>query len=336
VTLFRVGAVVVMFSVAACSSGGAHPAAVPSRTGTTSTPASTPSASATPPLRLHARVVGHLPQPVSRAVGVVVGRHIVVLGGLSSGDVTTGQIESIDPADWTAVVAGQLREPAHDASGAALAGRAVVFGGGGSTELADVQARVGRTSRVIGRLPTPRSDSSATTIRTTAYVVGGFDGTQMTRAVLATTTGRQFRVVATLRQGVRYAAVASYQGSIYVFGGQLATTEGTSTGAQSRLVQRIDVHTGQVRVIGRLPWSIGHAMAFTIGGRLYLAGGRRGTRATDRIYRVDPTSARLTAAGRLPQPISDSAVVPMGARVLLIGGETTGPFAPQRSIVELR
>jgi hypothetical protein len=270
---------------------------------------------------------------VSRAVAVVISGRVVVLGGLTSGDVTTGEIDSVDPANWAASAVGQLREPAHDASGAALAGRAVVFGGGSSTELADVQARAGRTSRVIGRLLTPRSDSSATTIGTTAYVVGGFDGTQMTGAVLATMTGRRFRVVATLRQGVRYAAVSSYQGSIYVFGGQLATTEGTSTGAQSRLVQRIDVHTGQVRVIGRLPWSIGHAMAFTVGGRLYLAGGRRGTRATDRIWQVDPVGARLTAAGRLPHAISDSAVVEVGTTVALIGGETTGPFAPQPTIV---
>ena len=159
----------------------------------------------------------------------------------------------------------------------------------------------------------------------------------MTRAVEATDTGRTFRTVARLRQGVRYAAAAAYDDAIYVIGGQLATTEGTSSGAQSRLVQRIEPETGRTRVIGKLPWGIGHAMAFTIGGRLYLAGGRRGTKATSRIWQVNPATARLTRAGRLPRAISDSAVVQMDPRsVVLVGGETAGPFAPQRTLVLLR
>lgn len=289
-----------------------------------------------PVTHLRARRVGQLPQPASRAVAVGVGRRILVLGGLTTEDVTTGRVVTIDPTHWTATLAGQLREPVHDASGAALVGRAVVFGGGSATEVADAQSWTSGTSRVIGALPAPRSDSSAASIGTTAYVVGGFDGTHMTMDVLATTDGGSFRTVARLRQGVRYPAVTAFGGAIYVFGGELATTDGTSAGGQSRLVQRIDPATGRTAVIGRLPWGIGHAMAFTLGGRLYLAGGRRGTQATSRIWQVNPANAHLTAAGRLPQAISDSAVVNLGSSVALIGGETTGPFAPQTAIVRVR
>lgn len=281
-------------------------------------------------------MVGHLPQPASRAVAMLAGSRIRVLGGLTTGDVTTGSVVAVDPHSWTSVVDGQLSQPVHDASGAWLAGHAVVFGGGAATEMASAQQMVGRTSQVIGALPSPRSDSAAVTIGGTAYVVGGFDGSNMTRAVVATTTGRSFRVVARLRQGVRYPAAAAFAGSIYVFGGQLATTDGTSGTAQSRLVQRVAPQTGRTSVVGKLPWAIGHAMAFTLNGRLYLAGGRRGVTATSRIWQVDPASARLTAVGRLPRAISDSAVVQLGQSVVLIGGETTGPFAPQSTVIALK
>lgn len=281
-------------------------------------------------------MVGRLAEPVSRAVAVLAGSRVVVLGGLTSGDVTTGTVVAVDPRSWTSVADGALGEPVHDASGAALSGHSIVFGGGSSTEVADVQSWTDGKARVIGRLPSPRSDSSSVTIGGTAYVLGGFDGTRMTRSVLATHDGRRFRDVARLRQGVRYAAVAAYRGSIYVFGGQLATTDGTSGSAQSRLVQRIDPQTGRTAVVGKLPWGIGHAMAFSVGGGLYLAGGRRGTKATARIWQVDPATARLTAAGRLPRPISDSAVVKVGRLVALIGGETSGPYAPQRTVVGVR
>jgi N-acetylneuraminic acid mutarotase len=285
---------------------------------------------------MKARVVGRLAAPVSRAVAVDTGNRIVVLGGLTSGDVTTGRVVTVDPHSWTSVADGQLREPVHDASGALLSGHAVVFGGGAATEVANTQSWTADTSRIVGTLPGPRSDSAATMIGPTAFVVGGFDGARMARSVLATQSGRTFHAVARLRQGVRYAAVAAFGGAIYVLGGELATTEGTSTGTQSRLVQRIDPATGRTRIVGKLPWGIGHAMAFTLDGRLYLAGGRRGTRATARIWQVEPTSARVQSVGRLPRAISDCAVVPVGARsVVLIGGETTGPFAPQRTIVAL-
>jgi N-acetylneuraminic acid mutarotase len=273
---------------------------------------------------------------MSRAVAVLSGSRIVVLGGLTTGDVTTGHVVAIDPNSWTSIRDGALRQPVHDASGAELRGHAVVFGGGSNVEVAATQSWTDGSTRLVGRLPAPRSDSSSVTIGGTAYVVGGFDGSQMARAVLATRDGRDFRVVAHLRQGVRYAAVAAYKGSIYVFGGQLATTEGTAGLGQSRLVQRIDPSDGRHTIVGKLPWGIGHAMAFAINDKLYLAGGRRGTKATARMWQVEPATARLTPAGRLPRPISDSAVVPVGKSVALIGGETSGPYAPQRTIVQVR
>lgn len=331
----RLGVVAVALVATACSSSGTpnSPSSTPSRSSTATPTASTSSASR--PVQLRARVVGRLAAPVSRAVAVDEGGRLVVLGGLTTGDVTTGRIVAVRTSTWTSHVAGQLGEAVHDASGAALSNRAFVFGGGSSSEVANTQQWTAGTARIVGSLPGPRSDSSAVTIGPTAYVIGGFDGSRMTRTVLSTNDGQTFRTVARLKQGVRYAGVAAVAGAIYVFGGQLATTEGTSTGAQSRLVQRVDPGTGQTQVVGKLPWGIGHAMAFTLNGRLYLAGGRRGTSATARVWQVNPANAHLSRVGHLPQAISDSAVVQLGHSVVLVGGETTGPFAPQTTIVEV-
>lgn len=333
-SLSRLGVVALVLSATACS--GSSTPQTSSRESTT--PSTQPAATAdgsTRPVHVRARVAGRLALPVSRAVAVHVGPTIVVLGGLTTGDVTTGRVVTMSTSTWASQVAGQLREAVHDASGAALSGAAEVFGGGAASEVANTQRWTGGAGRIVGALPGPRSDSAAVTIGGTAYVVGGFDGSRMARAVLATTDGRTFHAVARLKQGVRYPAVAALGGAIYVFGGELATTEGTSTGAQSRLVQRIDPSSGRTRNIGKLPWGIGHAMAFALNGRLYLAGGRRGTQATAGIWQIDPSNARLSRAGHLPQAISDSAVVPLPHSVVLVGGETTGPFAPQRTIVTI-
>jgi N-acetylneuraminic acid mutarotase len=202
--------------------------------------------------------------------------------------------------------------------------------------MADVQSWHAGTTTVVGRLPTARSDDSAVTVGTTSYVLGGFDGSAMTRAILATRDGRSFRPVGQLRFGVRYAAVTAAGHDIYVVGGQLATTAGTAGGPQSQLVQRFDTTTGRTTVVARLPQPLGHAMAFTLSGAVYFAGGRTGTTAVTAVRRLDPATGRTTVVGRLPFGISDAATVVVGTTALLIGGETSGPYAPQRTIIAVR
>lgn len=263
---------------------------------------------------------------------------MVVMGGLGPGDVTTDRVVAVDAASFRVVAQGRLQQGVHDAAGAFVGGRAVVFGGGAATESAAVQSWAAGTTRVLGRLPQPRSDSAAVNVGGTAYVVGGFDGSGLVRDIVATRDGRRFRVAGRLRAGVRYPAVAELAGRIYVIGGQLATTVGTSTGAQSDLVQRFDPRTGRTTVVGRLPRTLGHAMAFVLGGSLYVAGGRHRTTASARIWRlaVGTGGVRVHAAGRLPRAISDAGTVVVGHRVLLVGGETTGPLAPQSTIIAVR
>jgi hypothetical protein len=273
-----------------------------------------------------------LPVGVSRAVAVVRGSTVLVLGGLAPGDSTTGRVWTIDPDARTARESGSLGEPVHDASGAFLDGAALVFGGGAASGVADVQECTGSGTRVVGRLPQPRSDDSAAVVGGVAFVVGGFDGHSMARDVLATSTGRTFRVAATLRLGVRYPAVAAVGRFVYVIGGELANTEGTLAGGQTADIQRIDTVTGRVVVLARLPRPLGHATAFAIGGRLFVAGGRHGATATSDILEIAPATGRARRVGRLPLALSDAAAAVIGSTAYLVGGETSGPADPVSTV----
>ena len=178
---------------------------------------------------------------------------------------------------------------------------------------------------------------SATTPQTlngTTYIAGGFDGHRMLTDVLATTDARHFRVVAHLRQGVRYAAIAAVGHWVVVIGGALATTEGTSTGAQSDLIQRVDIDTGRVDVPAHLPEPIAHATAVTLDDTILVTGGRHGTAATADVAWVYPTAFRKVI-GRLPHTVSDAAVAVVGHTAVVIGGESSGPMAPLDTVTML-
>ena len=277
----------------------------------------------------------HLPTGVSRTVAVADGQRVLVLGGLAPGDSTTGRVWSVDLANRSSRTVGSLATAVHDASGALVSGQPFVFGGGAATGVSAVQQWGSTSSHQVASLPEPRSDSSCASLGGTAYVAGGFDGHRLLTDVLATTDGRHFRVVAHLRQGVRYAAVAAVDHWLLVIGGALATTEGTATGAQTALIQRVDVRTGRVDVVGHLPRPIAHATAVTLGGLVLVVGGRHGTAATHDIAWVSPTGVSRVV-GALPRALSDAAVTVVGNTAYVIGGETSGPGAPADTVTTLR
>ena len=277
----------------------------------------------------------HLPTGVSRTVAVATGSHVLVLGGLAPGDSTTGRVWNLNVGNRTAHLAGSLATPVHDACGALVGGAAFVFGGGAATTQSGVQQWRSTSSRQVARLPEPRSDNSCAVLGSTAYVAGGFDGHRLVTDVLATTDGVHFRVVAHLRQGVRYAAMAAVGNWLFVVGGALATTEGTATGAQTSLIQRVDVRTGHVEVVGHTSRPIAHATAVTLGGRVLVVGGRHGTTATRDITWVS-TSGATRVVGALPRALSDAAIAVVGSTAVVIGGETSGPGAPTSSVTTLR
>lgn len=206
----------------------------------------------------------------------------------------------------------------HDVGAAWARGRELVLGGGNASEQDVVQERpTDGPWRVSGRLPSPRSDLAAVGLAGRVYVVGGYAGTTPALPdVLVQTSGRRWEVLGELSIAVRYAAVALAQGAIWVFGGE-------RNGAMVDAIQRIDLRTGRVRVVGHLSSPLGHASAVTFGSRILIIGGRTGTDTlSNALWWFDPGSYELSRAGVLPTPLADSAVVTRRNSAYLVGGET--------------
>jgi hypothetical protein len=264
-------------------------------------------------------------------------------------------ILALDTATGALASLGSLSVGTHDAAGAQIGGQELVLGGGSSTTNANVQAfaatparRRRLLGRVVGELDRPRSDSSAVSIGQTVYVVGGYDGRAPDSAVLATTDGRHFSVVAHLRVPVRHAAAAALGASIYLFGGEAAG--GAHAGAPVDTIQMVQPAARTAAVVGHLPQPLAGAAAAVLDGHLYLAGGvagavgtpdrearpnssvaaGRGPRATGAIFAYDPATRRVLRAGMLPVPVAFGAVRVVGQRAWLVGGENRG--APVSSV----
>jgi len=339
VTARGLGAAAVATLLACAAAGCSSSPSSPAKRAGQPVPKSSPSAAGTTPaapVRLRVAVAAELPHGLSRTVAVADNGAILLLGGLVAGDTTTSTVLRFDPASGTTTTAGRLARAVHDASGELLGGRAVVFGGGAATSVSDVQDWRGSTGSVIGRLASGRSDSAAALVGSTAYVVGGFDGTSMVRTIEATADGVHVSSAGRLSLGVRYPAVAAAAGSVWIVGGQLATTESTRSGGQTDDIQRFDPATGRTVVAGHLPKTLGHATAFTLGGAIYVAGGRSGSQAVRTVWRIDPATARVTAVGTLPAACSDMAAVVIGDTAWIIGGESTGPEAPLRTVLTVK
>lgn len=309
-------------SISSLGSATPGPASSPSPITRASEPAS-PTTGASPAWAVVRATIlpTRLSTGLSRSVAIVIGNSIDVFGGFSSTGSTTGEILEFDPAAAHVGAVGELEVPVHDAAGVMLNGVALIFGGGSGAPTSVVQRiDANAVARVIGDLPTARADLSAVAISSSAVVLGGAASGALAPEILATEDGVHFRVVATLGVAVRYAAVAETGGRIYVIGGGGAAGEAAE-------IQRIDLATGEVEVIGQMPSTISHASAMVIDGRIFVVGGRSTGIAQDAIWQVDPVTGASHLVGRLPQPASDFALAVVGRVGYAIGGETDTPVA---------
>src|SRR5215475_7858590 len=145
----------------ACTSGPTSRSAAPTApihpgaTGTDASRGARVSGAAGPALVLQAMAAPYqLPEALSREIVLTVGKGLLIVGGLTRGNVTTAAVAQLNPVTGETRVIGHLATPAHDAAGAMLAGRPYVFGGGVSGSTPTVQA-VGPAARsvVVGQLP---------------------------------------------------------------------------------------------------------------------------------------------------------------------------------------
>ncbi len=259
-----------------------------------------------------------LPAPLAREA-VAAGRHsVLVAGGMAPDGSSTGAAYELDLRSGHVERLPDLPVAVHDVGGVHASSGFLVVGGGNSSEQDVVQALDGRRRwSEQPALPTARSDLTAVAVQGRVFVVGGYDGGAPALAdVLERTARSGWSVLARLPVAVRYPAVAVSGGQIWVIGGERA-------GVMVTTIQRIDVRTGRVRVVGHLPSPLGHASAVTLGHRILVVGGRTGQdQLTSTMWWFDPHTRALRRAGRLPTPLADSAVVTALGSAYLLGGET--------------
>jgi hypothetical protein len=272
------------------------------------------------PIGLRAQLTPwRLPSAVAGEVALAQRGRLLVIGGLDPSGASSDSILAIDPRTGDVRDRGALVQPTHDAAGAVLGGNAFVFGGGESSSYTGVEKLTsGNPPELIGNLPTARSDLAAATIAGRAYLVGGYDGSTLASDVLATGDGRRFQPVAQLRVPVRYPAVATARGRLFVFGGE------TASGQSTDVVQEVDPRAGRTRIVASLPAAIDHAAAVAFGDRIYVLGGYVGGVASRQIVFFDPVANRVPRIGQLPLAVADAAIVRSGAGAYLIGGLGTG------------
>ncbi|MEO8250897.1 MAG: hypothetical protein ABI578_00280 [Chloroflexota bacterium] len=271
------------------------------------------------PAAIRAAVLAaELPVPRSRAVAIVLGRDILVCGGLVAGGATTGSIVSLDTQASQITSSGALAAPVHDAGAASTSALALIFGGGNAAPSGVVQLVDGISgSTIVGHLPMPRADLSAVAIGDQLVVAGGGTPATRDRRVLTTTDGIHFQTVATLSIGVRYAAVVAVAGLVYVIGG-------STPGGDEAAIQTVDPRSGVVRVIGQLPHGLSHASALELGGQLLILGGRTAGQLQDELWRLDPATGAVVALDPLPYAVSDAASAVVDGVGYLFGGEGSG------------
>jgi N-acetylneuraminic acid mutarotase len=310
--------------------------------------------------------------PISGAVvvpgGVSGDDQLTILGGETTGGLTASGAFSLDVTTGTLTQVGDLMSTLDNATGAVLDGQVDVFGGtpsSSSAATATVQAlteaptsassatgTVEPTATAVGTLPQPRAAGSSVTSGTTSYLVGGSNAVGAVPSVLATTDGRRFVALASLRVPVQFPAVTVFDGNLYIFGGTAGG--GSDAGQPVRTIQILSLKTHRVSDSRHLPEPLTGAAAVVIGHDILLAGGDTASPPTttvtstsastatstpaqstsSTIWSFDPASGRFRAVGHLPVPVSHAGAAVLGTTAWLVGGESDGtPVSAVQSFV---
>jgi hypothetical protein len=328
-------AVALALACAACSSPLARqtPAAgtpAPGRAGD-QRPAAGATAALAPPLPVDTSIAGRLPLPLEREVALAWDGRLLLAGGLGPTGASTTTVLALPATSGAATLSLALGSPTHDAGGVLDGGTLLVAGGGQATSTGAVQLLrlvPGAHARPLPPLPVPRSDLCAAPWRGGAVLAGGYDGTRPTLTVLEIGRAGRARGIGRLLRGVRYAACALDGSTLYLAGG-LAFAGGAWE--PTRLVQAVDLHTGQVRVAGELPEPVAGASAALLGGSLYVLGGEGPSGPYDAVLGYDPETQRFLPEGRLPVALAFAGAASFGDVVYLAGGD--GGQGPLDTIV---
>lgn len=258
-----------------------------------------------------------LPMPL-QGLSAGISRGVVyVAGGIN----TQSQSSVWELRHHQFVKIGALPDPVHDAALVMSGQHLLMIGGGTVSSTATIQEiSLGAThgTHILAPLPVARSDLGAVWWRNAAYLVGGYGYGLPSNIVWRYIPGSHAVVFTRLPLGVRYAAVAQWNGMLYVVGG-------LSKRGPTRQAIQIDLKTGQAHRLRSYPLALQYAEAFAVNGTLWVAGGRTVSGWTAATYFWDSARHQWMKGPNLPEPAGYGSVVPMnGHQEWWVGGRTAG------------
>ncbi len=285
-----------------------------------------------------------LTNPLSRMVvypGTNPGQ-LVIAGGLTTSNTSSNGIFTLNVSNGALNQTGSLPKAVHDAAGVLINNQFALFGGGDANSYNNttIFSQNGQIS-ASSTLPQLRSDLSAIKVGNLSYVIGGYDGSQLSGSILTTTDGVHFTNIGSLIKPVRYAAVTSQNGLIYVFGG-LSKINGSYQ--PTDYVQIINTVTHKISLANyHLPVPIEGASAFTLNNEVLVAGGLSNTTENiplgvgttqvpginvnsnsltqNTIWALNTNSGTFLKAGILQVPTANAGVAVSNNKAWIIGGE---------------
>ena len=258
---------------------------------------------------LAVKVEGSFPAGGDRAGAALAAKTLVVAGGEGSNRVLAG------PSGGTLTRIGSLPGPRAAPIVFALGGTAYVIGGEAGTTPTDEIFRIDPgTHKLVpaGTFEERIAEAGVAARGGSAYLVGGWTGAKYATAVLKFTPPSTVELVTRLPVGVRSPAVVLLRHTLYVAGGR--TAEGLS-----RQVFAVDIGSGAVTSLGKLPEAVSQAVLIAHGTKLYLVGGVDA--AGDPVHKVvsiDPATGRPAAAGRMAHDLPGAAAPPTATGALVV------------------
>ncbi|MDQ0191631.1 hypothetical protein JI721_03920 [Alicyclobacillus cycloheptanicus] len=198
-----------------------------------------------------------------------------------------------------------------------------VFGGGQSWSYDTIiRVRPG-AAEIVGSLPNRLSDAVSIPYvyngQRGLLLIGGYDGKIFNRvAKFVSVQGRHlhWQTLFTLPEGLRYPAVASTNGKVFIAGGQ------TASGGLSDDVYVWSSGSNEVRHLATLPSALDKAAAFAAGSMsIVIAGGNRADgQPTDEILAMNVKTGAIKQVGKLPSALADMGYTQVGSVGYIAGG----------------
>jgi serine/threonine-protein kinase PknK len=269
----------------------------------------------------------HLLQPRAAAAAAVVGRRLIVTGGVDANGAPLNTTEVFDGNSWT--LGAPIPTPRQLLAGASDGKLMYTVGGtSGDSDLTMVEAYdpAAKTWTSLPPLPTARSDLGVALVDGRLVVVGGISGGQVLKSVsVFDLMAKTWAGLPDMDTAVHGMAVAAVDKSVYAIGGSTGPDDGqvVSSAAVLKLPARKVQPASQWRSLPNAP-TARLMMAWTVlNDKIWIIGGlRSGAEPLNLVETYDPKTGAWDTGPSLPMPLHHAAAATYRGEVVVLGGAT--------------